>query len=107
MALAACATTSTNRTQVVVVSSTLPATIFVGGKPVSSTPASLVLRVDVPADIRIVATTGETYQCSNRATVRAGLVILQALLVPLWPGLVIDAYTGAWNDVDSTCAAPF
>ena len=71
------------------------------------TPATIVVRTNVPIEIRIVASEGRTHTCTPPATPHGGFVAVQALLSPLWVGLVVDAWTGAWNRLPDRCAAPF
>ena len=106
-ALGGCATLQDERTQPVLVSSSpFGADVLVNGKKVAQTPATIVLRVDRPAEIRIVGADGTAHVCTPHTTVHGGLVAVQAILIPLWPGLVVDAWTGAWNELAASCIAP-
>lgn len=106
--LCGCATMSTDRRQPIAVTSRAPgAAIIVDGKELARTPATLVVRTDVPVEIRIIASDGRTHACTPSATPHAGFVAVQALLTPLWAGLVVDAWTGAWNRLPDRCAAPW
>jgi hypothetical protein len=105
--LAGCATLQDERTQPVIVSSSpFGAAVFVNGKKVATTPATLVLRIDRPAEIRIVGADGKAHVCTPHTTVNHGFVAVQGILIPLWPGLVVDAWTGAWNELAARCIAP-
>ena len=33
--------------------------------------------------------------------------LVQTLLIPMWLGLVIDTWTGAWNELPHRCVAPW
>src|SRR5262245_12150935 len=92
--LAGCATVSREARQpIAVTAQTSGASIFVDGREVAQTPASVVVRTDVPVEIQVVAVDGHKFVCRPSATPQAGLVLVQSLLIPLWIGLVTDAWT--------------